>query len=831
MSLRYDVAVRIRPEATTSGGGTAAAGGHSHHHHQHHGKAGSSSSSSGGGRRCIRVEGRQVVAEKGAFSHAFGVTGPVFHSREEALLAQEEVFRAWKAKSLEVVLSGGLVSLVATGGEASGKSHTLFGAVERQSPQRRVRPGTPREGLRAEGLLPRFAACLLPCTLTFEQLSERGGKCLLTGGIDAAAFPIADVSTLSRLTSRALCTAAPGATLVATLRHPRGGGAALFVEMGDGSGAFGSLVAAAGAEARQQQQQHASQQSEPLYSLDEQLARAGCVEARLAPLLTECNYGVCICCLDPAEHRYTDAIASLRLLDKWKRVPLWPIPPAAAAPAPAPAATPPAVEERHTPSALYATVEVEASPSPPPPTPPRMRSVDGAAAAAAAEAADGVALEAQSREACLLGVVRGLEATVEEERHLRAADARLAADLRRRAEVAEASLADAGVVRDRLAAASRDNDALRAAGERAAEEARRLAARVEELEQQAAYHEGACTRTEEELQKTERRARRGSEVRLSALKENQTLVGLLRQREREVVEEKEEASKLADEAAALRDRAASAEDRLLTAAAEKAQADLQVSQARAELAEVRAANERLKEAPAFYEQEIQRLSKEERAGRILTTKAVTDRKTLQKSIAVLKEAMDKQGKEYYHYKQAMEAQVQEREGEIARERTHLDKMEFECAERLAEMERAKDAEAASAERHALEVSAYQQAAAEMKAQMREVKRAADQTIEALNDSLSKTMLQLQAEAKEAAQLRQVVAKLNLASPVTPPAPAGSRRSSAASTTTPGQHDSPGREESSRDSAPRYYGVTPESEMKSRRLAQLAYGSGGGTTPA
>ena len=758
MSLRYDVAVRIRPEAT-SGGGTAAAG-HSHHHH-HHGKAGSSSSG-GSGRRCIRVEGRQVVAEKGAFSHAFGVTGPVFHSREEALLAQEEVFRAWKAKSLDVVLSGGLVSLVATGGEASGKSHTLFGAVERQSPQRRVRPGTPREGLRAEGLLPRFAACLLPCTLTFEQLSERGGKCLLTGGIDAAAFPIADVSTLSRLTSRALCTAAPGATLVATLRHPRGGGAALFVEMGDGSDAFGSLVAAAGAEARQQHPS-SSQQSQPLYSLDEQLARAGCVEARLAPLLTQCNYGVCICCLDPAEHRYTDAIASLRLLDKWKRVPLWPIPPAAA-PRTAATAAPPAEEEQaHTPQrhrqhqqAPYAAVEVEASPSPPPPTPPRTHSVDRATGTAAAAAAEADALETQSREACLLGVVRGLESTVEEERHLRAADARQAADLRRRAELAEAALADAGVVRDRLAAASRDNDALRAAGDRSAEEARRLAGRVEELEQQAAYHEGACTRTEEELQKTERRARRGSEVRLSALKENQTLVGLLRQREREVVEEKEEASKLADEAAALRDRAASAEDRLLTAAAEKAQADLQVSQARAELAEVRAANERLREAPAFYEQEIQRLSKEERAGRILTTKAVTDRKTLQKSIAVLKEAMDKQGKEYYHYKQAMEAQVKEREGEIARERTHLDKMEFECAERLAEMERAKDAEAAAGERHAQEVSAYQQAAAEMKAQMREVKRAADQTIEALNDSLSKTMLQLQAEAKEAAQLRQMV---------------------------------------------------------------------------
>eukprot|EP01064_Diplonema_japonicum_P015547 TRINITY_DN2324_c2_g3_i1.p1 TRINITY_DN2324_c2_g3~~TRINITY_DN2324_c2_g3_i1.p1 ORF type:complete len:657 (+),score=143.86 TRINITY_DN2324_c2_g3_i1:76-2046(+) len=263
---------------------------------------------------CVRVNGGEITIEKGPVLHSFTNSKAVFleGGSKGALQGQEEVFAHVKDKAMEVFMLGGRVGCLAFGGKGSGKSHTLFGRVEQRSPGRRTQPATPRDGMRCEGLLLRFAAAVLPVSLSFVQVTQSGDKCLLTGSSTPVSFRITDTTTLARLTSRSLSAAAPQSTIVATLHHAASNGTFILAELGEADGGpFRSIV------------ESLAETRNPIYPLEEELARHS-VTSSLAPLLQSCNYGISIACVNPSV--YAGTTKDLWFLDKMSRVTLWPIP-------------------------------------------------------------------------------------------------------------------------------------------------------------------------------------------------------------------------------------------------------------------------------------------------------------------------------------------------------------------------------------------------------------------------------------------------------------------------------------------------------------------------
>eukprot|EP00659_Diplonema_papillatum_P007200 gene7200-11071_t len=264
---------------------------------------------------CVVAHGREVVVEKGAVSCSFNSRGHLFRS-DAGLQAQEEVFAAVRENALDVLQWGGTTALVCFGGRGSGKSYTLFGKIDEKSPVRKSRPATPRDGLRMEGLLMRFATHLLPSTLSFLEVTSLGERCLLTGSSSSVTpFHINDTTTLARLTSRALGAASPGSNLMATLHQPSTGGILYLIELGSGQAdmPIRQLVTTV------------ADSKQLIYPLEEEIRRHA-VTTTLSPLVRSCNYGFAIACIDPGESHYTTTLSNLRFVDKWLRVPLCPIP-------------------------------------------------------------------------------------------------------------------------------------------------------------------------------------------------------------------------------------------------------------------------------------------------------------------------------------------------------------------------------------------------------------------------------------------------------------------------------------------------------------------------
>eukprot|EP01063_Lacrimia_lanifica_P000623 TRINITY_DN10327_c0_g1_i1.p1 TRINITY_DN10327_c0_g1~~TRINITY_DN10327_c0_g1_i1.p1 ORF type:complete len:479 (+),score=181.19 TRINITY_DN10327_c0_g1_i1:61-1437(+) len=358
--------------------------------------------------------------------------------------------------------------------------------------------------------------------------------------------------------------------------------------------------------------------------------------------------------------------------------------------------------------------------------------------------------------------------------HLAAAEARLEEErgLRRKAETAVSEI--------RAALARTENDLLalrtdydgvvaeakvaQALEQRVAAQEKmiaRLQQKVDMVEAEKAVLQKSNDVVESENQQLTQRAHKGSEMRRCYTEENQRLSALYQQSQRELAQAQEDVRELHVESATLRQRNNDQEERLLGASAEGAQKELQITQLVAELQATKADNARLQEAPALYEREVQRLGEEvkrlaqlERSARIQTTKAHSDRRTLQHSIAVLKADYDRQGKEALETKHALESQLAQKIDEQDREvalseqlRTQLDQQEAGFA--------ARD-------------GAYGQLAAEndkLKAQMadlkqhvKEVKSTADETIEALSESLNKNVLQVKAEAGEVKRLRRLLSQ-------------------------------------------------------------------------
>ena len=683
---------------------------------------------------CVTVTGKQVLLERGSFSHAFGVAGRVFVERAEVLLAQEEIFTVARSRSLEVLLSGGTVSLVAIGGPGSGKSHTLFGTVPRTaSPPRRSRPATPRDGLRAEGLLPRFAAHLLPCTLSFTQFSSQVSKCLLTGGVQPVEYPVTDVSTMCRLISRALSTATAGATLAARV-SANSGGTLLVTELGMADMQALAPAVAAAAEG--------GGGGNGLYSLEEAIAQSP-ISANLSALLLQSNDGLCIACIDAAD--YTTSTATLRSLEKWKKVRLWPIPPPPSHRNGTPSGSPPP-RPQLTPSSSTILVPA-ASPQ---------RSVSPSSSSDMVLTLEGLVNrvvpkgdDVIARENCLLGVIKGLEGKLEVEHGRRlegvAEMERVQAALRR----TELEVASLAAVREEVRNAEEANHDLRINAERATGRAALLEKRLLDAAQNTEYITSCHSQAEAELVKIERRARAGSEVKGNVLQENHDLHTKCAQSARELSDAKEDNEALRTEANTLRSRLETAEGKNLDLSAEKTQLDLQLLQAKEAVVAVQRECTLLQAAPAQYEEELQRAAREERAGRALAVKAAKDKKTLQGAIAALKEELDRQAQEHQRYKSAAVSQMRIREAELVKERDHIDRAELDLAEKAASLTKKNEGLQKQLDVKVQEVL-------RLKGQMKEIKAAANETIDALNESLDRTCGQLQSEVDEVARLKQMV---------------------------------------------------------------------------